>query len=609
MVTKLGVIVLVVGLIGAACGANQQSAEPTGNQPITTASPGSSQQTPASNPPATSEPTESFEPGATQPPLLPLEALPDPELGSAATIGEVMYDPSFSEQVVVSMLDGLGIGLYQTDGTPIRTGTETAATDLFLLEPEARALVDLLQDGDEEDAWISFRDFHAGLEGLGFQGSAEELAQAYVDSYTEQPDAAMTSFVYGLTPVGIDVPLPRFTALLLIIDGFVPPNGSTAAIASVGDGMVPAVAVGTRGWGVARSRIQLLQQVPLTVDPIMLVHLIATVGRSGLSVFANPSATHEGHGGPGAPVTITAAVRTSATNLTNPFNGAPLVPIHNGNVPGVAVTWTLGPGFDHHGTTSPPSGAITTTDALGETKVTFTPIQEAADGHGIVLHELGLVQVSASARDLITQVYGLPSLGALVPTNLSGVSSVDIAWHERETMRIDIANHYDVTIKAGIGDTHAVGDDTFTGNLVQQANGTWRGTVVGTAKGTQTGTTIFGGAYTDCTMRWNATEVLDVEGIPATVPGGKFIFRFTPLLPPTGNVGSSRCPPTRHKHLGILMAPFNDTRITDGSGLQVILPDRPGGERDYPVPPIPGSAFVIDPSTNWHVTIEFVTSP
>lgn len=56
------------------------------------------------------------------------------------------------------------------------------------------------------------------------------------------------------------------------------------------------------------------------------------------------------------------------------------------------------------------------------------------------------------------------------------------------------------------------------------------------------------------------------------------------------------------------MAPFNDTRITDGSGLVVTLPLRPGGVKDYPIPPIPGSGIIIDPSTNWHVKIDFVTS-
>jgi hypothetical protein len=50
--------------------------------------------------------------------------LPAPALREPFAIGEALYDPSRMEQGVLSVLDLMGVGIYASDGTPMRRGDE-----------------------------------------------------------------------------------------------------------------------------------------------------------------------------------------------------------------------------------------------------------------------------------------------------------------------------------------------------------------------------------------------------------------------------------------------------------------------------------------------------
>lgn len=618
MRTGLGVAVLTIALIASGCGSGQPSAAPTATtpgattQPTTqsTGQPTSGEPTPTqptAEPGQTSQPTA--EPGPTGTPgptsepeaeAVPLQA---PELESPEEIAQALFQPELAEQAVVSMLDELGIGIYQLDGTPIRAGTESSDSDFFIAEPEVRGLIDMLEQQDDFETWITFRDFHAALAGLGLQASAEDLAQAYADSYAANPEAPITQFVNALAVIDGDAQINRFTAWLLILDGFVPPHANAVAIAAVGGWFGATPRPGGRGWGVASNQVQALAGVPLTADPQIIAHLMAVVAQSTLKVTALPSKAHEGHGGDGSPVTITAQLTVNAWAFTSPFSGLSVVPLNTGSAAGLPVTWTTDAALNAHGSASSLSG---TTDPLARAQLTFTPKKEKANGQGYIVTETSIVQAAIPASQVITQAYGYPALGALVAGEVRGIGNLLIEWHEPEAMHIELINEYDVTIKTFVGDIHGTGVDMFTGTLVLQEDGTWRGNVVGKANGSQTGQ-AFGRA---CSSSWSTTQLMEVVGQAApNATGGDFVFLFYPIAAPRGSMGSGRCPPTRRKtSYGATYAPYNDYAISQAEasqGLVIILPNKPGATGNYPVADPPGPDITIK-NTSWQVLIQYL---
>jgi hypothetical protein len=608
LVAELTVLAMVV----SACGSGTPTASPVtspaapgstaSRAPISTDSPAPSVQ-PSDWP---SEPSSSAEPLPSSPPQQALEPLPEPELTSADEIAELLFDPSWSEQAVVSMLDVLGIGLYNPDGTAIRAGTETTSTDYFVFEPEARGLIDMLLALDEDGGWVNFGDFHAALAGLGYYGgSAEELAQAYAQSYATEPEANVSKLVNGLAYIDVEAPLPRFTAWLMIADAFLDPSSTEAGTARPLALSGQSIAAGPRrGLGVARNRVRGTSPLPAGAQAAVILHLMAVIGRSGVGVSSATLAAHEGHGGEGPSIDFVATVRSAGGQFTNPFPPHQVLYAQQaGNIANVRVEWQPLPSLQRH--LGLGGLGSTVTDASGEARWTSFLKAEEANGHGIEIHELGQIRADISSVDLLSQVYGQPALAALVPVTLTGMGHVDITWHELEAMQITITNHYDITLQTGLeSDATSVGDDVFSGVLAQQSDGTWVGNLVGTTKGTGGGT--FGGR--GCTWGWNASQWFIVEAAQAAPPNGPFQLTFHPSGPASGQMGSRRCKPTRWKRDGVLLAPFNDTRITSGGGLNYILPARPGGSVTYDI--TSGSLTGIKlKDTYWRFEVDYLEPP
>lgn len=555
--------------------------------------------------PTSGQPTGTLPPGSTEPPpsLLPppsQEPLQAPELESPDEIAQALFQPGLEEQAVVSLLNVLGIGIYNADGSAIRAGTETSDADLYLFEPEVRGLIEMLQSTDQESDWISFRDFHAALAGLGFQGGAEELAQAYSDAYAAQPDAAMAQFV-GY--VDVEASFTRFTAWLLLLDGFVPPRRSL--IAAVGGFVAASPAPGGGGWGVAQNNVQALQGVPLQVDPLVIAHLIGVVASSSLTITTNPSKVHEGHGGNGSPAEVTATLRAVASSFVSPFSGLPVVPVTN-SPDGIAVAWNTDAVLAKHGSTNIAGPAFT--DALGQAKFTYTPRKEKAGGQGVVVTVSSLVQVIVSGSDLIARMYGRPELGMLVPAQVSGHGLLNIEWHDEPPLLIDFTNTYNLELPSEVmGTAQTAGQDTISGQLIVDEDDPtrWEGTALAYASGAFSGGLM---GHT-CSFSWDAQQILRVTGLED--PGsGEMLFVFQPISDPIGSLGDRTCGSSGRKPPspdGIYWIPFNDLAVTEPSiGLRfnVAIP-RPGFlETDYPVP-LQGTG--VTGYADWHVRIEFVT--
>ncbi|HUR16508.1 MAG TPA: hypothetical protein VMZ33_04440 [Candidatus Limnocylindrales bacterium] len=587
--TRLGALASALLLV-AACGATVTT--PT---PATTSGPGAS---PTTAPAASTdgpivEPTPTGE-ATPAPPIATPEPqpLPKPELHTIDDITAVLYERAQAELAIVSILDLLDIGLYAADGSVVRSGSESSDADYFVYEDEARGLATLLRSYDVEDRWVSFADFHAALVDLGLQGTPEQLAAAYNSAYEEDFESPIVQLVLALGPIDPESDLHPLAQWLLFLDGFVPPHGD-------GHGAAGGVASNhTPRWGVARDGVQALVPVPLEADPLVIAHLMSVVGSASINVQANPPKAHEGHGGPGSPTAITGTVTAIASTFISPFSERPLIPLAPTAGAGLPVTWHPDATLNEHGTGPiPPHGV---TDPLGRASFDFTPRQEDANGEGYLTSEVSLIQASVSGAQLVTQLYGVPSLGALVGREVRGLGTLEIEWHAAEAMRISLVNTYDVTLELIIGRATGDGTDSFNGILALQEDGSWRGVVDGTATGTYRGTAL-GEA---CTTSWSARQLVEVIGQASPhALNGDFYFRFEPATPPTGSLGSGPCKSSLASYEGIDYAPYNDASITNAAqdqGLVIILPQKPGGTHDYPVK-LEG---VVD--ANWHVEIEFL---
>lgn len=580
-------LLLALALIGGcSSGPPAASGQPTpGGQPTPSAQP--TQGAPPTSPPspaATDGPaaTDFPSPGAEPPPL------PEPELTTVDEIAQAMSVPGAGQLVVVSLLDLLGIGLYKADGTPIRTGLETSDDDLFLWEPEARGLAKLVDAQFAEDGWMEFRDFHAVLAEYGYTGSAEELAAEYADLFAAAPDDPIGQLV-GY--VDADVPITKFSAWLLFVDGFVRNSGAATRQAALamraGDARRPVAQLGG----------------PLTMDPNVIVHLMLVAASAQPSVAFDWTSVHEGHGVPGPPVEIKAHVRAVAVTWVSPFTGASLIPLQALTTNGIRVEFEGNRTITRHGSLS---GALEVTDANGDAVIGYAPRMEPAGGQGVEVSAVGIVTARVNITDVMTQLYGQPALAAFAPASGIGIGQLLIEWHDEPPLRIDFTNTYNLELPHEImGTAQTAGHDTISGDLIVDEDDPlrWEGTALGYAEGSFSGE-LFGQS---CSTSWDTQQILHVTGLEE--PGsGEMLFMFQPLTDPLGDMGSARCrtsrPPSPE---GIIWAPFNDLAVTDptiGLRFNVAIP-RPGFlETDYPVP-LQGTG--VTGYANWHVRIEFVT--
>ena len=377
------------------------------------------------NPSDTSTPA-SVDPGSTG-------ALPAPSLGTTQQIAAAMSTPDHADEVVAAMLDALGIGLYRADGTPIRTGAEAADTGFFVFEIEALGLANLLRERDDPDRSVSFVEFHAALAKLGYEGSVEDLARAYTESFASDPDAAISSFIRAVTTIDPNGRISRFAAWLLVLDGFIPARPATSAVALAafrGGG----VAAGGAGWGMSYSRIQAHSRLP--ADQARLVNRLAAIAAGyELAVEVANDSAHEGHSGPGEPVTVVAELNVSLITFTSPVDHEPVIPVvSSGDLAGIAIGFEPDEAADRHLSTTGGT-AFADTGGTGIASRTWTMKPEDSRGQGPLQAERVSIVASAVAAQVLRAVYGewVDDYSLFIDGDILGRARFSAEWHGETT--------------------------------------------------------------------------------------------------------------------------------------------------------------------------------
>jgi hypothetical protein len=547
----------------------------------------------------------------------PAEPLPEPELTDLDALVEAMYQPEgFEELIIVSMLAMVGIGVYNEDGSPIRAGLEQSDDDIYVTEDETRGLVEMLKQGMAGQGWINFTDFASALTEFGVEASAEEISQAYQDAYDANPDEPMTRIVQTqafLDPQGQLAPLGVW---LLFVDGMVQPNDGSGTSAR-GGALARLVAAPRRGHtGIARPRLQQLQNQQAQVQgTAAMAKLLARL--ASLNVRGSSGHMHEGHGGLGDEVTFTAILHPVGAGL----QGLPRSECI-GSTGGIPVKWKYGTVMSAHGTPTVADGATSPTDPRGVAETKFTAQREAANGHGYQVSRVSNVIATVPRIDVIRAMCGeliARKMAKLAPGDVTGRTQLMVEWHERYVMHITLTDSYEVDQGDTVGGTaHTDGDDMIDAVLVQQDDGSWVGAGFGKATGNASGTFI---GIPGCPISWNASQILDITGKngPSLLAGdippnlrGDFALYFEPTTPPRAAYGTRLCaaalwPGKQYKYI-----PFNDSNVYTEIGFGINLPKPPwqGGQKvttlQYLVISTVGSTSGLD---YWDVRVEYPDPP
>lgn len=566
---------------------------------------------PASNAPGeTVGPASSSGPGGSGVPSVgDPDAIPDPPVAALSdpfAIGQALYDPAQMTQAVVSLLALMGVGVYQDDGTPIDTAAVTKPTDPWLFASEVWALIDMgtedVIDAPDDGPTYRLADLHAALQGtLDPDVSLDEFISAYADSYASHPDDLGPSVMLG-QPIDASTPLTRTQLWLLYMDGFVELAADSSAVVRQG----PVAAGGRPRSGTARANLPpLAQPQSLTVDQWreLRAHFMTIV--STIDFGLDGGSAHEGHGGLGQAVQITARLRAGRA-FRSPVSGAVILQAGPGPLDGLQLTWRSRNVaiYNDHGTLAAAIPGTTSTDASGRSQIAYTPKREVANGQGVVTTDAADISVTANARDLLVRAYRIDDqsvLGFLMASTLLGTrterSFTTIDWHAAG-IQVTIENIYDVTVSANTGGlvafAHRKGKDTFSGTLTKRSDGTYRGVLTGQTEATSQMEFVAGVAGDRCEDSTNDAQLLTVvarrrDAVPLDpnldilVSGSAgpddFVLTFYPKVAP-GNPG--RCqgtiayvgPGPDGQVMSGVYASYSDSRFTAPSlgGFRIHLP-------------------------------------
>lgn len=520
-------------------------------------------------------------------PLPTPAGLPGPELTDPAEIAAAIENPRTRLEGVVSMLSGLGVGVYHRDGTALTAGAERTSADLWLYEDEVRALAEMAALDKPTDA-ISFADWHAGLTSLGLHMSAADLATTFDDVYFGSGQDSFFVQLIGAMGVYFDpdnpaeVPLSRLQAWLLLADGFVVrPQVSAARPVAAGPRFI--AQEDENRWGGASAKLpRLVSDADLPVDIATAALRLTTLARAvPFALTPEFAKVHEGHGSAGQPATINAVFQPYQTAYLTPF-GDQFSLLAAANASGLPVTWgaesasVLQRHGEVRGNDRDPLAGPVQTDASGSSSLIFTPRQEEANGEGELVSDVVTLSVAADVADLASHTWVVPQvlLGWLKSTagSVTRQTPLEIEWHEVRGLRINMTDDYDVTIEfptviggqGALGTTRKVGTDHFEGFLAQQEDGTWRGIVHGTANA-QSRQEVVG---KECATGLAGSQDLLVTGevsdyLPPGDSGFGIALRFYPATEP--EIGELGCDYQLPRWTGPEgageYAPFNDQRI------------------------------------------------
>lgn len=502
------------------------------------------------------------------------EPLPAPELAEPFSIGEALYDPARVEQGVVSLVARMGIPL---DDALIRGLVMMGQDDL------ANAKGDRLP-------W-TFRDLHAAIKPLQPQLTVQQLAERYTEAYAAAPDSFAAQVMLGM-PLEPATPLTRPQIWFLLVDGFAPP-----AVAPQVASLNPLVLAAASGPSYGTASLT-MQQLPSPLPGISLADFQYLISILPMLSFRVPfdvqplvASGHEGHGGPGAPVSIAAHIGVQAPPVIGPSGSVLLQPLP-GDRSGRMVFFQLRDraAMERHGSFDIPNGVPARTDFPGSARLTFTPKPEAANRRSAEFAETSSVNARIAQWDLLTAVYQVPpALRGLALGDRTTPGILTVAWHD-EGIRIHIENEYVARLDLGpLGGGKRSGKDVLDGTLSEQADGSWSGTVEARITMSQE---IHGPGGVTCTftrlsgtqkMRvstepettWNEASTITYD--PAAGPGqrsGKFVsLNVEPVEAPAIPSSAPCLTLYQRSPRDFRMLPLNDGRWTQpGYGYTIELP-------------------------------------
>ncbi|MCH8878225.1 MAG: hypothetical protein IIA89_15660 [Chloroflexi bacterium] len=398
----------------------------------------------------------------TESPQVELLETESPDEGQALSRADYLFSPAETAQLlsdaetvtegVWAVLSNLGLGVYTGEADQVLPGSETGPDDFWLYDFEVPMLAQMALDEP-----LPFALMHARIAGLGYDGSADDLLQIYHDVYADHPDEYLVQLLAesGLSFTG----QPTLTPLqewLLLLDTFVPPNGSSSA-ARTGHLASPALQVlcGTiRGgqvfphWGIIQGGKD-LQGLMAAEAAYYALHgqMLATGARGTLE--ASSDEAHEGHDGPGDTLKLTATVHMTYVPHNVPVGAISCGVLLNmdppilGPVEGVEVTWNIFKSLHQHGQVDVPSPSLT--NSFGKAEITFQARQEEAGVRGDEQEITGIVSAQFDIKTVLMTRYGLdPRVLALVPDRMPIYEPVviTIKWHETAwlllTMRFEL---------------------------------------------------------------------------------------------------------------------------------------------------------------------------
>ena len=423
--------------------------------------------------------------------------LPAPSLKEPFAIGEALYDPARVDVAVVSLLELMGVGIDKADGTPLRAGNKQGGASFRLTESEVRSLiamgrVDAAKASRKSRPPYSFKDLHRAVSPLLPNLTIEALAAAYSQAYQSNPRALVPQVLMG-QPIEPGMRLMRTQIWLLLVDGFVPPGkpGSTPPWGGPAE-LLPPLPSPNPGWSKA-DWLDLVPRLPLLA------------WQPPLDIAPQPARAHEGHGGAGAPVSLSAKIGIPPDSKS-PARGLSLLKLKTQGLGDRRITWNAHEAavLDEHGTSAPTLGTANNTDTTGTARMVYTPEAEAANGRGRVASDTADVLATISQWDLVSARYDIPEqLRGFLIGDETACGSFEVGWHidvsasqpggsqggvsqGAAAFNIKIVNHYDVVLNMGpLGGGARKGKDRVEGTIELQADGTYRGIVKGYAKGTQ----------------------------------------------------------------------------------------------------------------------------
>jgi hypothetical protein len=455
---------LVITSIAACSAAPAETPTPTltGDSPTPAATPSGSAGTAA--PGATgATPSDAVGTGEPNPDgsIATPEPLPEPSLTEPADIAAALFDPTRVAVGVVSLIDVMGVAVYDSEGALVRAGADRGAGEMTLTENEVRHLIRMTEEDlpQQTDAGGPFpiADMYGALQpSLPADFSLDDFVTAYADAYSAEPDSLAAQVMRGQT-IDAQAGLLRIQMWLLLIDGFVGgPESVGAALSAVGRG-AGSVAVLPAGatLGAARQNLPTLTSpTPGITSPAwaFLLSRLPTLAETIPFNVVGPTNIHEGHGGPGSQITFEASV-----GVAQPF-------LHPSGVtilaaaprPGLTIRWTSPDEaiWAQHGTFGESlDQPISISPGLGQIAgLNYTPRAEHANGVGTLLDEGASLYAEADAIDLINHSYDVGWVGAAISlargTVVAGAGDGfhTFEWHEEGNgyyVRIEWTDIYD----------------------------------------------------------------------------------------------------------------------------------------------------------------------